>query len=192
MLKVGITGGIGTGKSTVCELFKLKGAPIYNADLAAKKLYTESAELKAIILKEFGDNIYEGDVFFKDRLAKLVFSNKEKLARLNKIIHPMVQAQSAQWFATQQAPYAIKEAALMIESKSHEELDVLILVQSPLDLRLERVAARDNKSKRDIEARINNQMPEDEKASYAHHIIYNNNEQALIPQVITLHNKFLN
>ncbi len=192
MLKIGITGGIGTGKSTVCSIFKLLNVPVFNADVEAKKLYTQRTDLKEIILKEFGANIYEGTTFYKERLAQVVFSNKEKLQRLNELIHPMVQEQSEQWFHAQDAPYAIKEAALMIESGSHKHLDQLILVQSPLALRIERVAARDLKSKSEIEQRINNQMPEAEKEQYAQHIIYNNNEQALIPQVMALHNKLMN
>ncbi|HPH86286.1 MAG TPA: dephospho-CoA kinase [Ferruginibacter sp.] len=191
MLKIGLTGGIGSGKSTVAQIFEVLGIPVYYADVAAKRLMNENITLKKEILREFGEEAYSGDLLNRPYLASIVFKNPAKLATLNNLVHPFTIADAETWMLQQQSPYSIKEAALIFESNAHLHLDYVIGVQSPLPLRIQRVMERDKLSEAEILARINKQMDETEKMNRCHFIIINDEQELLIPQVVALHEKLL-
>jgi dephospho-CoA kinase len=194
MLKVGITGGIGSGKSTVCRIFAVLGIPIYDADNRAKWLQTHDPLLKNQIIQHFGNNAYLADGSLnRSYLAGQVFNQPEKLTLLNSLVHPRVAEDSTHWLAQQQAagkPYAIKEAALMIETGSYKQLDILVVVTAPEEVRIARVLQRDRqRSPEEVAAIISKQMPESKKITLADYIIFNDGKQLLIPQVIQLHHE---
>lgn len=192
MLKIGITGGIGTGKSTICEIFALLGVPVYHADQAAKKLMATNSRLKQQLITTFGNATFttEGELDTK-YIANKVFNNEKALKQLNALVHPAVLADFDQWCSQQQAPYVLKEAALLIESGSYKQCDHTILVESPIALRIQRLLNRDNSTEAQIRARIANQLPDEEKAKVANFLLLNNEEDLLIPQILALHTQFL-
>ena len=143
MKHIGITGGMGSGKSIVCQLFALQGVPVFNADAEAKQLYTTDAELADWVRHRFGNETYVQHQFQPKVLAAKVFGNPEALAELNAQVHPRVRARAAQWRAQQQTPYTLTEAALMMESGSYTDYNAVILVEAPLELRLQRILQRD-------------------------------------------------
>ena len=196
MLKIGITGGIGSGKTTVCKIFELLHIPVYYADERAKQLMVEDKKLVARIKEVFGEAAYHPDgTLNRAHLATEAFSNAEKLAQLNAIVHPAVAKDGEQWQAIQEkkgALYTLKEAALLFESGSHLKLDKIITVFAPRTLRIERVLQRDQTNKAAVEARMDKQMPEAEKLELTHFIINNNGEQLLLPQILNVHQTLIN
>lgn len=191
MLKVGLTGGIGSGKSTVSKIFEVLGVPVYYADDAAKRLMNTSPELRKSIIAAFGEQSYRDNVLDRAYMASQVFTSKEKLEQLNALTHPATINDANEWMQRQQSPYTIKEAALIFESGSNQHLDYVIGISSPLQMRLQRVMERDNISKQEVEARMNRQMNEEEKMRLCDFIIYNDEQQPLIAQVLELHQRFL-
>lgn len=193
MIKVGITGGIGTGKSVVCKVFESLGIKTYNADIRAKQLVLNHPQLKQAIIAHFGSEAYLANgQYNRSFIAQIVFNDSQKLAQLNELIHPVVFQDFEDWCKTNQhEPYVIKEAALMIESGSHLKNDFNILVTAPHALRLARVAARDGLSTLQIEKIIANQLPESEKLSFANFIIHNDGAQSLIEQVFKIHHQLI-
>ena len=193
MIKVGITGNIGSGKSTIARLFALLGAPVYNADTRAKAIMVEDTELKNELVKIFGQETYFADgQLNRTHLSQQVFNNPDQLKLLNSIVHPGVFRDFNFWlnqFQTAQLPYILKEAALLIESGSYKDLDYLILVQADEEIRLQRSMARDAASKEAILARMKNQMPQENKLPFAQFFIQNNSKDLLIPQVLKIHNE---
>lgn len=190
MLKIGITGGIGSGKSTVCTIFQILGIPVFNADIEARKLYDEPRVKEAIMLA-FGDIMYPQGVFDKKAMADLVFQSTDKLKQLNELLHPLVQIQFDTWLQQQVSPYAIKEAALLIEAGSYQQLDALILVTCPMNKRIERVMKRDRVTEDEVLARINKQLSEEDKRTFCQYEIINDDRQLLIPQVLQLHHQLM-
>ena len=192
MLKIGITGGIGTGKSTISKIFSVLGIPVYDADTRAKWLQNNDPELIENIKLAFGDNIYKNGILDSQSLASQVFSAAGKLAILNGLVHPKVFSDSANWYQKQaSSKYVLREAALLVESGTYKNMDKLIVVTSPLDLRTERIQARDPwRSKNEIEAIISKQLAEDEKIQLADYVIVNDEDTMLIPQVLKLHRQF--
>ena len=191
MLKVGLTGGIGSGKSTVAGIFEVLGVPVYYADREAKRLMNEDSGLKEAIRKAFGDNSYSNDKLDRKYLADTVFNNPKKLEQLNAIVHPATFHDVARWINKQTSPYVIKEAALIFESGSNKFLDYTIGVQAPEPLRISRTITRDAISYEEVLIRMQKQMPEDEKMRLCDFVIVNDEENAIIPQVLELHNKFM-
>lgn len=188
---VGITGGIGSGKSTVCQLFKLLGIPVYSADDRAKALMAVDPTLKSQILEEFGEDSYlpNGGVN-RAYLAQKVFSDPEKVKKINSFVHPAVAKDFKKWAEIQSAPYLIKEAALLFETGAAEELDRVINVSSPLKIRMARVLARDPHRKEDqVNQIINQQLPDEQKNERADFVIKNTDNKLLIPQVLEIHKK---
>ncbi len=190
-LRAGITGGIGSGKSTVCQIFQGLGVPIYYADIRAKWLMQYDEDLKKGIIGIFGPSAYTSEgQYDRPWVAQIAFSQPEKLAALNALVHPAVERDSRAWHEEQAmhgAAYTIKEAALMIESGSHLKLDVLLVVTAPEALRLERVMERDGLSAAQVQARIDSQLPETEKVRLADYVINNDGEHLLLPQVMEIH-----
>ena len=191
MLRIGITGGIGSGKSTVAQIFNVLGIPVYSSDDAAKRLMNEDEELKINILKSFGKESYSNGKLNRKYLAEQAFNDRTKIELLNSLVHPATIKDAAGWMEKQTAPYVIKEAALIFESGSDKFLDAVIGVKSPLSLRIERTMKRNNVTASDIEARIKLQMDEDEKMALCDYIIVNDEHEMLIPQVLRLHEQFL-
>ncbi|MEO7174925.1 MAG: dephospho-CoA kinase [Saprospiraceae bacterium] len=191
MLKVGITGGIGSGKTTVCHLFELLGVPIYNADERAKYLMIENDMLKNQIVGAFGDSAYDGEgQLNRSYISGLVFNDKSKLELLKSFVHPAVALDFEDWAtAHKHEKYVIKEAALLIEAKSYLQLDKLILVTAPEEIRLLRVTQRDGLTSESIKTRMRNQLTEEEKLRYADYVINNDSQHLLIPQVLAIHDE---
>lgn len=192
MLKIGLTGGLGSGKSTVASIFELMGVPVYYADTAARRLMEEDASLRASLVAHFGAECFLNGKLNRPYLAGLVFNQPEELARLNALVHPVTIADAASWMEQQRQagyPYAIKEAALIFESDAHRSLDKIIGVSSPLALRIERVMERDSLSEEQVMERMRNQMDEEEKMKKCDWVLTNDEKKLLIPQVAELHEK---
>jgi dephospho-CoA kinase len=191
MLKIGLTGGIGSGKSTVAHIFEVLGIPVYYADGAAKKLMTENEELKASITSAFGKDAYVNGNLNREYISGQVFNSNRKIELLNSLVHPATLKDAAEWMQMQKAPYVIKEAALIFESGSNKNLDYVTGVRCPLALRIQRAMIRDNISADEVRARIDKQMDEDLKLRLCDYVIVNDEQEMLIPQVLALHEKFL-
>ena len=191
-LRVGITGGIGTGKTTICAIFETLGIPIYSADERAKSIMTSNPEVKQRINSLLGEEAYfKNGRLNRAYISSVVFNNKTRLNALNKIVHPAVAKDGHAWHEAQTTAYTLKEAALLVESGSYKDVDVLILVVSPLELRIKRVVARDKCSREDVLKRIAQQLSDEEKMKYAHFIIDNDEKTPLIKQILKIHKALL-
>ena len=191
MLKIGLTGGIGSGKSTVAKIFETLGIPVYYADEAAKRIMNEDEQLRQGIIKNFGEESYIDNTLNRSYISQQVFNNKEKLALLNSLVHPATIRDSKEWMQQQTTAYAIKEAALIFESSVDKYLDYIIGVTAPEELRIERTMNRDLISREEVKSRIKNQMDEEKKMGLCDFVIHNDGQQALLPQVLSLHNELL-
>lgn len=187
MLKVGITGGIGSGKSTVCQVFHTLGIPVFNADHAARWLMENDPEMIAGIKQLFGAEAYTGQQLNRPFIASVVFNDRQKLEALNALTHPATIAYGKRWMETQTTAYAIKEAAIFFESGSNKEVDVMIGVYAPEEIRLQRAMQRDHVSMEKIKERMAKQMNEEEKMKLCDYVITNDESNAVIPQVLLLH-----
>jgi dephospho-CoA kinase len=188
MKKIGLTGGIGSGKSTVARIFEVMGIPVYYADDRAKQLMVEDPELKAGIIALFGAEAYSDNELNRAHIAQLAFSDPSLLKKLEALVHPAVLADGERWHNAQQGvPYTIKEAALLFESGSYKALDKIIVVTAPLELRIGRVMKRDQVLRNAVEARIARQMLEEEKIKLSDYIIVNDGSRSLIRQVWDIH-----
>jgi len=193
--RIGITGGIGAGKSLVCTLFELLGIPNYPADARAKYLQTHDHELKSNILKLFGEEAYlPGNRLNRAFISKAVFSNTEKLQQLNQLVHPAVAKDFEKWCQQYaEKPFVLKEAALLFESGSYKQLDATILVHAPETLRLERTLLRDeHRNEEEVRNIMANQMDEKEKLQLADYVIYNDESVSLIKQCVDLQRLYNN
>jgi dephospho-CoA kinase len=186
---IGLTGGIGTGKSVVAKVFATLGIPVFNADEEAKRIMQSSPEIKAKLIQQFGSSIYNEFGLQKEKLAAIVFNDPYQLQLLNAIVHPVTIQAAKDWAAKQTSPYVIKEAALIFESGSAEGLFKVIGVTAPLSLRIHRVMQRDGISKEQVEARMRNQISDTIKMRLCDFVIHNNNQQMVIPQVIEIDKK---
>jgi dephospho-CoA kinase len=192
-LQIGITGGIGSGKSLICRIFKCLGVPVYDADSRAKYLMTTDGILVEDIRKEFGNLSYDKDgALNRKHLSDATFRDPARLAKLNSLVHPRVAVDFSNWVAAQRFPYIIKEAALLYEAGSYKTLNKVIVVTAPENIRIQRVMTRDpqrtEKMVRDI---IKNQMPESEIAEKADFRVVNDGSRLVIPQVLELHQRFV-
>jgi dephospho-CoA kinase len=195
MLRVGITGGIGSGKTTVCRIFETLGIPVFYADAAAKQIMIEDATLIDGIKNTFGKESYFDDGILNNKhIANIVFNNTEELAKLNAMVHPAVFRAFDSWTAVLPAdtPYVLKEAALLFESGSYQLCNLNILVVAPEKLKLDRVMQRDGVGADAVKARMDKQFTDRQKLKLADHIIQNNESESLIEQVLRLHQVFLN
>lgn len=191
MLRVGITGGIGSGKSIVARVFENLGIPVYNADTAAKRLMEEDPELRASISFLFGECAYLNGKLNRSYISSVVFRDHNKLEALNALVHPVTIREGEAWMKKQESPYAIKEAALIFESGTQSQLDLVIGVSAPRHIRIQRVIQRDNVTREDVLKRMNNQISETIKMRLCDHVIINDDAQLVIPQVLLLHNELL-
>lgn len=189
MLKIGLTGGIGSGKTTISKIFELLQVPVYYADDAAKQLYQNNQSLITSIKKNFGEGIYEGSTINRAKLAEIVFNDPEKLKVLNQLVHPLTIADAAEWMEKQTASYVIKEAALIFEGGAAAGLDYIIGVYTPVHLRIKRVMDRDGLTRDQVLARMARQIDEELKMKLCDFQIRNDEQQLVIPQVLSLHQR---
>lgn len=191
ILKIGITGGIGSGKTTVCKIFETLNIPVYYADDRAKSLMVEDKILIDKVKEAFGEKAYLPDgMLNRAYISEIAFSNPLKLTELNAAVHPAVLRDGEKWHHAQHdVPYTLKEAALLYESGSDAVLDKIIMVYAPKNVRIERVLGRGGLTREEIEARMAKQMPDEEKMKKADFIIYNEGEIGLIAQVLEIHSK---
>ena len=191
-MRVGITGGIGSGKTTVCRVFETLGVPVYYADAETKRLYSENKELQATLLAEYGPEVLENGKINKGFLRSLVFGKPEAALKLNSLVHPFVFEHYEQWcLANEHNPYTVKEAAILFESGSYKRIHLAIGVVAPKELRIQRVMNRDHCTREDVLLRMQKQLPQDELVSKCHYLIHNDDEKSIIEQVRSLHNKLL-
>lgn len=183
MIKIGITGGIGSGKSVVASLLALYGVPVYIADEESKWLTNTSPVIREGLIALLGREIYTDQGLDKKSLASRIFSDPELLKRVNSIIHPEVDRHFSAWVERQTTPLCAIESAILYESGFYKAVDASLMVYAPKELRIERALSRDTVSRKEIERRINNQMPDEEKKERSDYVIYNDGKRALIPQV---------
>jgi len=192
MLKVGLTGGIGSGKTTVARIFSSLGIPVYFADAEARKLMETSAEIIASVKSAFGIDSYNEAGLNRKYLAEQVFNNPAKLKKLNQIAHPAVQKQFEAWVSAQsEFPYVVEEAALLCETGAWKNFDFLVLVLSAKEKRIERVLNRDKITAEELQKRMDSQMPDDEKIPLAHYLFFNDDENMILNQALAFHEKMI-
>ncbi len=191
MLKIGLTGGIGSGKSTVAKLFEVLSIPVFYADQEAKRLMETNSQVILQIKNLFGESVYTDGKLNRKLLADQVFQNKSLLENLNQIVHPATIQAGKNWMKKQNTAYAIKEAALIFESGSQHEYDFIIGVFAPLSLRISRTIKRDGITREQVMHRMENQLDEDIKKKICDFTLINDEQQLLIPQVIALHNQLM-
>ncbi|WP_316846684.1 dephospho-CoA kinase [Pedobacter psychrodurus] len=194
MYKVGITGGIGSGKTTACRVFEVLGIPVFYADTVAKEIMCKDAVLVDGVKSAFGAASYSEDGKLNNKhIAGIVFNNEEALAQLNALVHPAVFRAFDAWEATipSTVPYTLKEAAILFESGSYKLCDTTILVTAPYEIKIKRLMQRDGVTEEQVKARMDKQLSDEEKAKLADHFIVNDEQQSIIEQVLSLHQGFL-
>ncbi len=191
MLFVGLTGGIGSGKSTVAEIFKTLGIPVFDADKEAKRLMEQNEEVRLQVQQQFGSHIYAEGILNRKALADLVFSDTYLLNKLNAIVHPVAIVAAKQWATQQNAPYLVKEAALLFEAGSAGHLQYIIGVSAPQALRINRVMKRDQSSRQQVLDRMKRQIDENIKLRLCDFVLVNDEQQLLTTQVLELHQKLI-
>lgn len=192
-MKIGITGGIGSGKTTVCGIFRALGIPVYDADREAKKLMNNHEGLVIAVKEAFGEEAYDtAGQLDRQYLATRVFNDEAALARLNAIVHPVVIQAANDWADAQDAPYTVKEAALLFQSGSYVHNDYNIVVAAPDELRISRVMQRDGATEQQVRARMDKQMAQQDQIEKADDVIWNDGVRALIPQVLELDRRYRN
>lgn len=193
MKVIGLTGGIGSGKSLVASIFASLGIPVYIADQRAKDLYVEDSELKAAVINRFGEDAYTEDGRLnRIHLADVVFQDAQALADLNALVHPRVKQDFEQWKNLQNAPYVIREAAILFESGTDKDCFETITISAPEDLRVERVLKRDQTSRKQIKDRIAKQWTDEQRIAKATHEIKNDGKTLLLPEIMKLHKRWAN
>jgi len=192
MLKIGLTGGIGSGKSTVAETFAQLGIAIYLSDDRAKALMVNNEELKSAIISLFGEESYKSGQLNRSYIATKVFSDKMELEKLNALVHPELKKDFDLWCVDQTSPYIIKEAAILFESGANRGLDKVILVEAPQELRINRVMNRDKVSYESVLARIDKQWSDERKKSVSDYVVMNDEKCSVLEQVLKVHNELIN
>ena len=192
-LAVGVTGGIGSGKTIACRIFKILDVPVYDADSRARYILNNNPDLKVEIVSLFGERAYSENGLNHEWIAENVFKDQDKLKKLNRLVHPKVGQDFNRWHkGNNSSPYVIKEAALLFESGSYKTLDKVVVVTAPEDLRIRRVLMRDkHRTLEQVKEILRRQWPEDRKIEKADHIITNDGNHMVLPQVLSLHNEFL-
>lgn len=191
MLKIGLTGGIGSGKTTVANIFKVLGVPVFDADSVAKQVMETNPELKQKLVKQFGEPVFTEGKLNRKFLADIVFKDPHQLDILNALVHPITLQEAENWFSKQKADYVIKEAALLFEAGAGAGLDYIIGVFAPQAVRIKRVMERDGSSRDQILARMDRQISEAIKMRLCDFVIHNDEQQLLTKQVLDLHDHFI-
>ncbi|MDA3891725.1 MAG: dephospho-CoA kinase [Salinivirgaceae bacterium] len=183
MLILGLTGGIGAGKSFVASEFTNEGIPVYNSDERAKDLMVKDSAIRSELIRQFGNEVYQDGVLNKKLIAKNIFNDKQLINWINDLVHPAVKGDFEAWCAMQEAPFVIKETAILIESGAYKQCDKIIVVSAPLKTRINRVAERSNLTPDEVNSRIQNQLPEKERLKYADYVINNDGTKLVSDQV---------
>ena len=191
MLKIGLTGGIGSGKTTVAQVFEKLGVPVFYADLETKKCMQSDVVLIKQLKATFGNNIYVDRMLQKDRLASIIFNDDSALQTINRLVHPAMQRVFDEWCSSQNASYVLKEAAILFESGSDKVLDKIVCVSAPDDLRKQRVMKRDGIKESQVSERMSKQWEQSRKIELAHFHILNDEKQLIIPQILEIHSLLL-
>jgi len=190
MIKVAVTGGIGSGKSVVCSVFEKLGIPVFYADESAKELLDSDKDIKEKLISYFGKPIFgKDDKLVRSKFAEIIFNNKTYLTTVNGIVHPRVRKEFDNWVEKQTSPYVIEEIAILFESGQAHLFDKIISVTAPLEMRIERVMKRDNISREKVLDRLNNQDNDESRIERSDFIIINNDRELLLPQIIDIHKK---
>lgn len=190
--KIGITGGIGSGKTTVCRIFETLGIPVYYADEQARRIMVEDPELVHRLKETFGENSYINGVLNRSYLAELVFKDEHLLEKLNKIVHPALWRDYEKWHHQKKnTPYTLEEAAILFEMGGAERMDRIIVVYAPLEMRIKRVMERDGTKREQVLDRVSKQLPDEEKVKKADFVIYNDGNKSLIEQVVAIHRSLI-
>jgi dephospho-CoA kinase len=185
MLKVGVTGGIGSGKSMVCKVFRLLGVPVFVADDVAKELINTNPEIRRQLIDWFGEDVYlPNGAIHRKKLASIIFNDNLALEKVNRIVHPAVRNAFIQWVNKQNTAYVIQEAAIIFESKQEQYYDLIVTVTAPLEERIQRVITRDNTTRENVLSRINMQIPDEFKCEHSDFVIYADDEHMVIWQVL--------
>lgn len=183
MIKIGITGGIGSGKSVIASLLELSGVPVYIADTESKRLTETSPVIREKLTALFGETLYKAERLDKKLLASLIFGNPERLKQVNAIIHPEVNRHFQAWAEKQNTPLCAIESAILFESGFNRVVDVSLMVYAPMEVRIRRVLERDAVSREEVVRRISSQLPDEVKKEKSDYVIFNDDRQALLPQV---------
>lgn len=191
MLKVGLTGGIGSGKSTVARILRVLGVPVFEADAVGRKILADDPSARRAVIARFGEGIYPNGEVDRSALAAIVFRDAAALADLNAIIHPAVRSEFAKWAGEMDAPYAVMEAAILADSGGHKAFDRIVVVSAPEELRIQRVMQRDKADRSSVMARIASQVDEQERVRISDYMVRNDDEQLVIPQVLAIHRELL-
>jgi len=189
---VGLTGGIGSGKTTVAQIFKSLDVPVYNADEEAKLLMQNSTAIQQELINLLGEDCYINGQLNRSFVASRVFTNPRLLEKINAIVHPKVAAHFEQWCSNQNAPYVIKEVAILFETNTQHLFDFIITVTAPVETRIQRVMDRDHKSKKEVMSIMNNQLPDSDKINQSNFVIFNDKISDLEDKSVLIHNKITN
>jgi len=191
MIKVGITGGIGSGKTTICHFFELLNIPVFTADDEAKRLMVTSPDIKSQLTYFLGEDIYFKDqTLDREKIAKRIFHSPDLLSKINAVVHPAVSREFERWCLDKNSPYVLFEAAILFECGLYKKMDVNVLITASEKIRIKRVMVRDNASKKEVKSKIAKQWKEERKEDYADCIIYNDDRELLLPQLLNLDKKF--
>ena len=188
---VGLTGGIGSGKTTVANMFQALGIAIYIADEEAKKLMTSSKVIKRKLIALFGEKAYVNDALNKPYIADTIFKNRFLLEKMNAIIHPRVASHFKKWLIKQKSPYVIKETAILFENEAYKQCDLIITVTAPKELKIKRLLSRDSMTVEKIEAIMNNQWNDEEKMKLSHYVIVNSELENTRQQAVKIHQQII-
>ncbi|MBL7951028.1 MAG: dephospho-CoA kinase [Flavobacteriales bacterium] len=191
MIRVGLTGGIGSGKTTVARVFRTLGIPVFEADAEGRRVLSEDQGVIQAVAQRFGHGVLEDGRLDRAALAKIVFEDAGALKDLNAIVHPAVREGFQRWAGEQRTPYVMMESAIMLESGSSKLMDRVVLVTAPEELRIQRVVARDAVQPAQVKARMDSQVSEEQRTTIAHHVIHNDDLQLVIPQVLAVHETLL-
>jgi len=191
MIRVGLTGGIGSGKTAVARVFRTLGIPVFEADAEGRRIMQEDAAVIKAVTERFGTSVVRNGAIDRAMVASIVFKDPAALKDLNAIIHPAVRTGFLRWAAEQNAPYVIMEAAVMAENGGHRTMDQVIVVTAPAELRIQRVMARDGVGRDAVDARMANQVGDAERLKLADHVIHNDDQQLVIPQILAVHQALL-
>jgi dephospho-CoA kinase len=192
IMKLGVTGGIGSGKTSVCRVFNVLGIPVFSADSEARKIMTGNQRVIDGINEIAGRNIYSSGILDSSSLAELIFNNQEALARVNTLVHPEVFAAFEEWSRVQVSPYVIMEAAILFESGAENRVDRIATVVAPVEERIERVTRRNLLTREQVIDRIRNQMDDETRIQRSDYIIYNSENDMIIPEILRINEDILN
>ena len=187
MKRIGLTGNIGSGKTTVASCFEILGVAVFNADKQAKLLMNKDVNLKQSLISEFGKEVFLNNELNRKYLSNLAFKDDSVLKRLNALVHPVVQEAFEKWSIQQSGAYVIKEAAILFESNTYQSLDAIICISCPEEIRLKRILKRDDLSEKDVRQRMSHQWAEEKKISLSDYVITNDNSSLVMPQILSVH-----